>query len=226
MRRMIFFYADDFGYNSSIDNEIIRLYKMGKIKSFSILSDYLLLASKNSINFVKNKKATIHINLIEGKKYDILIIFVIKLFLGLVDLKAIKKDIQRQIDILKKFEIKIIQLNSHQHIHALYPISKIFISLAKKNKIPKIRSYQNLKAQTLRGKLCIILLKMTSYLSSIRYASKFSLPETWRFKSNNQYYMSWEDKGFSMNKVEDKKTDIIIHPGSEFDKNSNFVKYL
>ncbi len=226
MRKTIFFHADDFGYNSSIDNEIIRLHKMGKIKSFSILSDYLLLANKNSINFVKNKKATIHINLIEGKNYDALSFFVIKLFLGRVDLKAIEKDIQRQIDILKKFKIKIIQLNSHQHTHALYPISKIFISLAKKNKIPKIRSYQNLKAQTLRGKLCLILLKITSYLSSIRYAGKFSLPGTWRLKSNNQYYMSWEDWEFSMKMLEDKKTDIIIHPGSEFDKNSNYVKYL
>lgn len=225
MKNKIFFYADDFGYNSSINNEIIRLYNKKKIKSFSILSDYLLLASKNSINFVKNKKATIHINLIEGKNYDSLIFFVFKLFFGLIDLKVLTIDIQRQINILKKLKIKIIELNSHQHVHALYPISNIFISLAKKNKIPNIRSYKNLRGQTIRGKICFYLLKITALLSCLRYLGRLTLPKTWSVRGNDQYYMSWEDKSFSLDKL-NQNADIIIHPGSKFDKNNNYVKYL
>jgi len=225
MKNKITFYADDFGYNSNINKEIIKLNHKKKIRSFSVLSDYLLLTNKNTINFVKNKKVYAHINIIEGKNYDPLAIFVIKLICGLIDLKAITADIQRQIDILKKCQIKVIGLDSHQHTHALYPISKIFISLAKKNNISMVRSYQNLKVQTPRGRLCFFLLKTTSLLSYLRYKGKFDLPETWKLKGNSQYYMSWEDKSFSLNKL-NVNTDIIIHPGSKFDKNNNYVRYL
>ena len=37
--------------------------------------------------------------------------------------------------------------------------------------------------------------------------------------------MSWEDKSFSLDKL-NQNTDIIIHPGSKFDKNNNYVGYL
>ncbi len=225
MKKKISFYADDFGYNSNINKEIIKLYHKKMIRSFSILSDYLLLTNRNLINFVKNKKAFAHINLIEGKNYDSLAIFVLKLIFGLVDLKAITSDIQRQINVLKFFKIKIIGLNSHQHTHALYPISEIFISLAKKNNISIVRSYQNLRAQTTRGRLCYFLLKTTSLLSYFRYKGRFDLPKTWKLKGNDQYYMSWEDKSFSLDKL-NQNTDIIIHPGSKFDKNNNYVGYL
>lgn len=225
MKNKITFYADDFGYNSNINKEITKLNHKKKIRSFSVLSDCLLLANKSTINFVKNKKAFAHINLIEGKNYDPLVIFVIKLLLGVIDQKVITADIQRQINILKKYKIKIIGLNSHQHTHALYPISEIFISLAKKNNIPMVRSYQNLKAQTPRGKLCYFLLKTASILSYFRYKGRFDLPKTWKLKGNSQYYMSWEDKSFFLDKL-NQKSDIIIHPGSKFDKNNNYARYL
>lgn len=220
-----YFKADDFGYNPAVNEEIMRLYKGEKLKSFSVLVDFF-----NKLNnfkykiFLKNKNVSLHVNLIEGKNYDSLPIFVFKLIFG-INIEKIEIEIQRQIDSLARLNVNIIELNSHQHIHALSPISELFISLAKKNKITKIRSYQNLKAQTLRGKLCYLLLKTASLLSYFRYKGRFGLPETWKLNGNSHYYMSWEDKNFSLDKL-NENADIIIHPGSKFDKNNNYFKYL
>jgi predicted glycoside hydrolase/deacetylase ChbG (UPF0249 family) len=221
-----YFKADDFGYNQGVNEEIIRLYKAKKLKSFSVLVDFFNKSSDLKYKtFLKNKNVSLHVNLIEGKNYDSLPIFVFKLLFSSINLKEIEREIQRQIDSLARLNVNIIELNSHQHIHALSPISELFISLAKKNKITKIRSYQNLKAQTLRGKLCYLLLKTASILSHFRYKGGFDLPETWKLKGNDQYYMSWEDNNFSPDKL-NQNTDIIIHPGSKFDKNNNYFKYL
>jgi len=227
MKKYLHFYADDFGYKSEIDNEIIKLYSGEKIASFSVLPDFIsAIGDKKTKDFIKNKKVAIHINLIEGKNYNSLAFFVIKLFLGQINFEALKIDMQRQIDVIKKFKPRIIEINSHQHVHALYPLSKIFISLARINKIPKVRSYKNVRAQTLSAKLCLFFLKIASLLSYFRYNGVFGLPETWKLNSNNQYYMSWEDGNFSIEKLPNIETDIIFHPGSEFDKNNSFKKYL
>ena len=56
MKKKISFYADDFGYNSNINKEIIKLYHKKMIRSFSILSDYLNLTKKKLKNLLKKKK--------------------------------------------------------------------------------------------------------------------------------------------------------------------------
>jgi predicted glycoside hydrolase/deacetylase ChbG (UPF0249 family) len=236
------FQADDFGYNNNVIKEIIRLYQAGKIRTFAVLADFINnnhrqklgtiheLSLRNDISitkFLKNKPVVLHVNLVEGKKYSPLPLFVLKLLLGLTDFKALRKDIQRQVDVLKSYGANVIGLNTHQHTGALYPVSEILSEIAKKNNLKLTVPYRNLAAQTIRAKLCLGFLKLTSCLSYFRYKLKIGLPGIWQVAGNQTYFMSWEDKNFSADKLEkDTETDLIIHPGTKFDKNNNFKKYI
>lgn len=217
------FYADDYGYTSKVNREISRLFENGKISGFAVLSDFV---DKKSAAYLKNKPVILHINLVEGKKYSPLPLFVLKLLLGLSDFGALKKDVQRQIDVLKNHGANVIGLNTHQHTGALYPVSEMLFEIAEENNIKLSVAYKNLAAQTVLAKLCLILLKLTSCLSYFRYTLKIGLPKIWEISGNPTYFMSWEGKNFSMDKLPDKNVDLIIHPGTKFDKNKKFDKYL
>lgn len=228
------FEADDFGYTNVANKEIIRLYNAGRIRIFAVMADFVE-KTPEIIEFLKDKPVALHVNLIEGQKYSPLPLFVIKLFMGLIDLKWIEDDIQKQIDIVNNLGSKVVELNTHQHTGALSPISEILIRLAKKNNISNIRNYNKAEAQTIRAKFCLLLLKTTALLSVLRFKLKIGLPDLWQDNICRDkalpclpiYFMSWEDRSFSMDKLpKDKNIEIVTHPGTNFDKNNDYEKYF
>jgi len=238
------FQADDFGYNNQVNKAVRKLVLNKKIDSFSVLPNYIE-ESTWIVNFLTNQRIAAHINLIEGKpvsspsKIKTLVdknglfyplpLFTIRLLLRLIKLKEISQEIEVQLLRLKSMGIIIDEINSHQHLHALSPVAEIVISMAKKYKIKKIRSYKNILVISLRAKIYYLLLKICAFLSYFVVKKRVGLPITWSLNKGNYIcFMSWEGRGFSLNKIYQSTNHacFVIHPGLGFDKNISYSKLL
>ena len=140
MKRLII-NADDFGLTEGINNGISDCYKKGAIKDISLIADSnayehaVGLAKKNNI-----KNIGAHIVLSEEtdprRKYYK---FPWRYFLGTISDKDIYANVKNQISKIKNSGFDITHLNSHQHIHMVPRILKVFIRLAKEFSVKFIR---------------------------------------------------------------------------------------
>lgn len=239
LSKKVIFQADDFGYNTQANDLMLLLEKDNKIINFSVLPNFI---KKKEIHWLKNKKVAIHVNLVEGKSlskrneifslvdrkgnFFSLPIFLIRLFLRKIKIEEIYKEVEAQINFLKKNKITIVELNSHQHLHAIYPISDIFLIVAKKYNIKTIRSYKNIYLVTIYAKAKYCLLKIIAYISEFIFNKKLDLPKTWKLLDDRKtIFMSWEGSKFSFNRLNKSQLmKVIIHPGLPFDKNKYYLK--
>lgn len=229
-----YFTADDYGYNKSSENYTNKLFKQGKIKKISVLPNFLY-ERKNQNTFIKGRKITLHVNLIEkkpitdSKKIKSLVssngnfytryVFLARLLLGLVDRKDIRKEIKAQYDYLLSLGAKITEIDSHDHMHAFSPIAEEVKRFAKRKKL-KIRLYGDLKPYTLRGKLYYIVMKILALTTHFVYLGKLELPPTWKSSGKKICFMSLETRLPSSDYV------VVTHPGLKFDKNEDYKKYF
>ncbi len=233
------FIIDDYGCQYKIDKKIITLLPSKKIAKISILPNYITKKSIDLLKKIKDKniKLACHINLTEGKSitsqsnFDNLPFFILKLFFNLYRLENLKKEIESQICFLINQGLKIDEINSHQHIHALTPINEICLNLAKKYKIKKIRKYKNLKAITFKAKIKLFILKTLALISYLTKNKKIKMPSCWNIKNKNYLtFLSLEDKSF-FDKLFTKerkklKIDIVIHPFFSYDNDKRYFKLL
>jgi len=233
------FQADDFGYDPISTYFTYQLKKENKIINFCVMPNFFN-RKKNWNNLIKDHKIAVHINLIEGKpilhpnKVPSLIdkqgnfypapIFIKRLFLGKINTKEIYQETEAQINLLKK-KTAIIELNSHQHLHALSPIADIFSALAKKNKIRYIRSYKNISSMTIQAKIKYTGLKILAYFSELIFNKRLGLPSSWIIKDKKMtVFLSWEGKNFQFDQFKNKQCKIVIHPGLPFDNNKFYLQ--
>ena len=122
-----------------------------------------------TLNRKKDFILGLHINLIEGipashflnirslvdrdGKFFPLIFFVINLFLGRISKAQIKSEIEAQLTKLLNRGFNVRMFDSHQHTHALSPVSEITVDLARKYNIPYIRSFNSIKNYSLKARL-------------------------------------------------------------------------
>ncbi len=148
--------ADDFGINDKVNEEILRSFRYGILRSASIM------ANGNSfieaVNIAKDYKLDIgiHIALVNGKSlndpfrisslidkqdkfYDNSKKFLVKYFLGKILLEDVKKEVSLQIERVMDYRLKITHIDSHQHLHLLPNILEIIKDFAKKYSIKFIR---------------------------------------------------------------------------------------
>lgn len=235
----LLFEIDDFGYKKNVDEKIVNLIKNKKnnnnqIRIVSVLPNFI---SFFSLDKIKNNKINLglHINLVEGlsinkkRKLDSLPFFLFKLFFDRKYLKIIKKEIESQILFFKKNKLKINELNSHQHLHAISPLSEIFYLLAKKYRIKNLRSYKNIYCFTLSAKIKFFILRSFAYFTHFVFYGKFALPRAWQIDDQQStIILSWEGKDLSFDKIRKKffQLKLICHPYLGFDNYKKYLKYL
>jgi chitin disaccharide deacetylase len=139
--------ADDLGLTKSINEGIAKAYREGIVRSVSVIPTGEAL--EDGIKVIKDLKIEdvgAHLALTEtrplldsSKFYKNHSQFFLKLFLGGINLEDLYKELKAQIDLLKKSGVRITHLNSHEHIHMMPALMKIFVKLAKEYNIPAIR---------------------------------------------------------------------------------------
>ncbi len=149
--------ADDFGLSNNINEAVMQSFKVGILKSTS-----LLINAKRSLEAIELTKNTpeldigIHLCLVQGrpisKKRDIPTLldndgyffknhlsFLIKLWGNKIDLAEVEREFNAQITKAIDYNLNITHLDTHQHIHIHPEILKIVVKLAKKFRIPWVR---------------------------------------------------------------------------------------
>lgn len=156
MKRLIVS-ADDFGLTKSISEGIVKACKDGIVTSINLLPTgrafeenlYLLkelkldgigahlaltetspITDPAKISGLVTRKGSFHANYVT---------FFTDLFLGRIRIDNIYLELRSQLDRLKRVGLPINSINSHEHIHMMPSILKVFIDLAKEYDIPFIR---------------------------------------------------------------------------------------
>lgn len=149
--------ADDFGITKSVNEGIVRSREEGIVTSLNLLpsgeafEDAVRLAKEIGLG-----EAGAHLALTEtrsvatpsqipslvdadGNFYGGHAAFFLKFISGAIDLEQVYAEWKSQLDKARATGIKITNLSSHEHIHMLPALLKIFIRLAKEYAIPAIR---------------------------------------------------------------------------------------
>lgn len=156
MRRLIVC-ADDLGIAKCVNEGIIKAYREGIVSAVNFMpsgdafDDAARLAGEAGI-----KEAGVHLALTEsgpvlspgsikslvsgsGRFRSHHNQFLAGFYLGLVDRRQIVAELSAQIRRVRDLGIRITAISSHEHIHMMPPILKIFMALAKDFSIPYIR---------------------------------------------------------------------------------------
>ena len=241
---MITIHSDDFGYKSYSDKKIVQLLRKDRIKSVSVLINMCNSNSlKSLIRLVQSKpeiKIGLHLNLIEGKSIEgkeyvptlvsgrgnlfPLKKFIVRLALRMISPSHIEREMRSQVKALKKTGLKISFIDSHQHLHAISPVSEIVDKISKEENIKIVRSYKTVRTYTLIAKLKYLFLKSAASFSYILLYGKLGLPVCWITKNEKSYsFMSWESNRFDANAVKDKSLVFVAHPYLPFDTNLSYM---
>ncbi len=153
--------ADDLGLSESIDRGIIKGYEEGIVTSLNVLpAGEAFSGAIELLKAAKPKEVSAHLALTEtgpvsepgkvpslirrdGKFHKSYAGFLLDFFRGKIDRDQIYIELKNQMERLKDAGLPIASLSSHQHIHMLPGILKIFIRLAKEYDIPSIRYLHN-----------------------------------------------------------------------------------
>ncbi len=225
MKKYIFIHADDFGRSKNISKNILKCINSKNINSISVMVGF----DEKYFNIIKKKKIKIklHINLTEiyknfliNKNYS----FVNLLFLRLhpnfsYHKKVVTNQIDKQIRYFKKrFNIKHISVDSHEHVHVIPWINQILINLKKKHKIIEIRNPSE-KYYFVEIKYFLNFTYLTNLLKLglIKFLNHFN-----HIDQNNDFiglnYTGIQNfktikKGIKLNSTSKKNLEVLIHPG-------------
>jgi len=227
--------ADDFGLTKSINEGVIKAFKEGIVTNINFLptgeafEDALKLAGD-----IKLKEAAAHLALTgtvpvsgrgniptlvseRGRFFSGYVQFFLKFFLGKINSGEIYTELKNQLEVLKRTGIRITSLSSHEHVHMLPPLLKIFIKLAKEYNIPSIRYPRNdmlvppLKLKKMYKKLILTLLDkgMASIMKESGIFYTDSMAGFLDSGSVNEDLLIDMLSAF----LEKGTTELVVHPG-------------
>lgn len=220
MIKKIIINADDFGLKSSVNKAIVESFNNGLINSTTLMSNmnYFEEAVELAYKYNFTNRIGIHLNLDEGHLLtsDILSTnlfdrenhFKLRknrrnlLFLSKDEKNLIYKEFAAQIERVKKQGINITHIDTHHHIHEIWPITKIIMILLKTYNIPSMRILNNLNRSTRVYKT--VYRRMVNKFINTKSAN-FS-----DFFGNQLEAMTF----LKMNRTDknDKKLEIMVHP--------------
>jgi predicted glycoside hydrolase/deacetylase ChbG (UPF0249 family) len=153
--------GDDYGRSPEINQAIISAAQSGVVQIISILPNKISLSQVKRLHHLKSVGFSAHLNLIEGKPVSSSIQvpslinqtghfwplpqFLLRLFLGLINLSEVRLELTNQIHRLRDLNLKLDHLDSHRHIHLFPPIWNTVIKLAKIHHISHIRSHNSIR---------------------------------------------------------------------------------
>lgn len=153
--------ADDFGLSESINEGIAMAYKDGIVTMLNFLpSGEAFNHAVEMARELNPEEVGAHLSLTETspvlKAHDIPSLvtgcgrfhksragFFVDYFTGRVDMGEVYSELKAQLELLKGTGFRISTLSSHEHIHMMPAIFKIFLRLAGEYKIPSIRLPRN-----------------------------------------------------------------------------------
>jgi len=219
--------ADDFGLNASVNKAIIESFDKGLINSTTLMA--IMPGFNEAINLARKHNLTqkigVHLVLTEGipltKEIKSIPFFFngkeeykknkYRLFFPNKKLrKLIYDELSAQIAEVLSNNITITHIDTHHHVHEMYGICKILVSLRKKYNIPFIRILNNLENPTKIYKKI--------YRNIINYYLKGSNSNFSDFFGNQYDFISTLKKNptFLNNKIE-----IMVHP--DYDENGVLI---
>ena len=163
---MVIINADDFGLNSSVNHAIVESFERNYITSTTIMAN--MPGFEEAVSLAKENKLTgkigIHLNLTQGipltenilssnlfynknntdlKKHKRRLFFLSK-----KEKEIIFKEFSAQVEKVRNAGIEITHIDSHHHIHEVWPVTKLVLALLKKYQIPSMRILNNLNQST------------------------------------------------------------------------------
>ena len=223
--------ADDFGESDNINSAILKCLKEGIVSDLSMLvvgdafENAAKLAVDNGI-----KKVGVHLALtgpfksLTGikffKSYGR---FLIAYFTGFFSREMIYNEFKTQIVKIKKHNLIISHIDSHQHVHMLPGILKIIVQLMKEESIKYIRFPRETFASfkwfsDIRGLARNLVLRTFCGLSG-------KILEKSNLKHNDNYIghafglkLKKDNLNYAISKIKDGLTELGCHPGKSDDE--------
>ena len=232
--------ADDFSMSEEIDNACIELIKKKVLNSISLLA-VKNIKKKNIDIFIKHKISTgLHFNLTFGKssyfkkKSSItddngnlysLKFFLIKYFFGFIKTNDLIREIIAQVKFLKKNNLNLSHIDSHQHLHFLPSIWNLVNKVAMKKKIKRIRCpfekiyYFDSFRVIIKKLIFLILYKINHKYIEINYPIFMGHTLQNKFDFKKIYF-------FYLKKIQMPNYEIMVHPSMSFqEKNNQDLKF-
>ena len=226
--------ADDFGMTKRINEGIVKAYREGIVTFLNFIpggeafDDAVRLARELNLKEVGAHLAlTETIPVTAPENIQSLIakddwfyrdhnIFFLRFIFGLIKYEQIYVELKNQLQRLKDIGIPITNLSSHEHIHMMPELLKIFIRLAKEYNIPSIRYIRDDRPA---GKFDIAELKKRFILSCFTKGMGKVLNE--EAISHADHFRGFLDSGKlkegalieTIKSLEEGTTELASHPG-------------
>jgi len=203
--------ADDFGLNSSINRAIVESFDKGLINSTTLMANMPGFdeAVELAYNYKITDKIGVHLNL--DKAHYLTSEYLNKVLLEKRDnlfflsgklKRMIYDEFAAQIEKIKNTGLNITHIDTHHHIHEIWPITKIVFELLKNYNISNMRILNNLNTKTRFYKLFY------------RYVINKQI-KTRDINFTNYFGNQFEAKLFLERKTllrVDKRLEIMVHP--------------
>ena len=207
--------ADDFGHSKEINMAIAEAFKNGWITTASIMPNMSGFEEACSIYYELNlcERLGVHLNLTEGRPLtesirrmknfcDLDGFFSFKLPMNTIFLSdeirhVIRVELDAQILACLKKGIYPTHINSHHHVHTIWPIGTEIIALAKKYGIPGIRPSRNI------GNGIVLYKQLYKFI----YNSRLCFHRVRRTK----FFGSAKDVLSNKRQIRDS-TEVMVHP--------------
>lgn len=153
--------ADDYGRSLLINQAIISAAQSQIIHIISILPNKVSPLQAKFLRRLKGIRFSAHLNLVDGQPltpisqvpslvsqtgdFWPLPLFLLRLFLGLINLKEVHLELTHQIIRLRDLGVNLDHLDSHRHIHLFPPLWNLTLKLAQRFHIAYVRSSRSIR---------------------------------------------------------------------------------
>ncbi len=127
--------ADDFGINAGVNRSILRAYRLGLLKSASILADGPMFEEVARL-VIENPGLDIGVHMALRGGPRVSLAFFLR---GEMTLREIRRDWRAQIERVLSRGLIPSHLNTHQHVHLFPPLFRLALDLALEFNIPFLR---------------------------------------------------------------------------------------
>lgn len=217
--------ADDFGFDDETVDWTIKGFETGKLTSATIMAG--MPATARAVEYAKEHPQFsfgVHLRLVDDcslsqqseipsmidkrtKRLWVTNHFVMRNFLGLIQIDDIKREMMAQINSLKEMGLKISHVDGHGHNHRLPQSIKALKELKAEGLIgDKVRRCQDV----FFGKLGL-LARLINKPMQKKLDSMFKMTDHFLMTSGHTDDPKWFSK--MMDKLPDGVTEIGIHPG-------------
>ena len=236
----IYFHADDYGRSELITENILRCLTQGNLNSVSVMVNHIDEKYHFKLKKLNHVNIRLHLNLTEIStktlnKYPFLkeLSFIKLLFLNKEKKKIIYEEIENQIITFKKiYNPKKFKIDGHEHVHMIPWIFRYLQKIKDKYNIQEIRNsneslilneiFDIFDFRFLRNLIACLVVKFLYYMNGSPKISdhKFIGIIYSGIQSEDTIIKSYN----SQKKNNEKKIEILIHPGFTNINEKNFFK--